>query len=140
MDTFYANTLRNSEILAGHDVNANVGISLPMFNDVLGPNGIRNRDTKGKDILFLIKAQKMKLLLSYFTHTCYTTSKLFAVRNSPHMLDNFICSESLFKQVRNCKDSNIGVRSDHLSVIVCFKNMAIKFKVKGKVNKIFGWK
>ena len=32
--------------------------------------------------------------------------------------------------MRDCKVSNIGARSDHLAVIVCFKIMAIKFKVK----------
>ena len=75
LDTFYANAPRNSEILAGQDINANVGISSPMFNDVLGPNGIRNRNSKGKDLLFLIKARKLKVLLSYFTQNCYTTWK-----------------------------------------------------------------
>ena len=128
------------EILAGQDINPNVGISSPMFNDVLGPNKIRNRNGKGKDLLFLIKSPKLKVLLSYFTHNCYTTWKSFAVRNSPHMLDNFICSESFFKRVRDCKVSNIGVRGDHLAVIVCFKITAIKFKVKGKINKIIYWK
>ena len=63
LDTFYTNAPRNSGILAGQDINANVGISSPMFNDVLGPNGIRNRNAKGKDLLFLIKAQKLKVLL-----------------------------------------------------------------------------
>ena len=129
LDTFYTNSPRNSEILSGQDINANIGISLPMFNDVLGPNGIRNRNPKGKYLLFLIKPQKLKVLLSYLTHNCYTTWKSFAVGNSSHMLDNFICSESFFKCVRDCKVSNIGVRSDHLAVIVSFKITAIKFKV-----------
>ena len=111
-----------------------------MFNDVLGPNGIINRNAKGKYFLFLIKAQKLKLLLSYFTHNCYTTWKSFAVGNSPHMLEKFICSDSFFKRVRDCKVSNIGVRSDHSEVIVSFKITAIKFKVKEKINKIIDWK
>ena len=64
LDTFYTNAPRNSEIIAGQDINANVGISSPMFNDVLGPNGIIKRNAKGKDLLFLIKAQKLKVLLS----------------------------------------------------------------------------
>ena len=132
MDTFYTNAPRNSEIIAGQDINANVGISSPMFNGVLGPNGIRNRNEKRKDLLFLIKAQKLKVLLSYFTHNCYTTWKSFAIENSPHMLDNFICSETFLKRVHNCKVSNIGVRSDHSAVIVSFRITAIKFKVKEK--------
>ena len=136
MDTFYANAPRKSEILAGQDINANVGISSLMFNDVLGPNRIINRNAKGKDLLFLIKARKLKVLLSYFTHKCYTTWKSFTVGNSPHMLDNFICSESFFKRVRECKVNNIGVRSDHLAVIVSLRTTAIKFKVKEKINKI----
>ena len=113
-------------------MNANVGISSPMFNDVLGPNRISNRNSKGKALLFFIKARKLKVLLSYFTHNCYTTRKSFAVGNSPHMLENYICSESFFKRVHDCKVSNIGVRSDHSAVIVCFKITVIKFKVKEK--------
>ena len=56
------------------------------------------------------------------------------------MLENFICSESFLKRVRDCKVSNIGVRSDHSAVIVSFKITAIKFKVKEKINKIIDWK
>ena len=130
LDKFYANAPRNSEILAGQDINANVGISSPMFNGVLGENGIINRNAKVKNLLFLVKAQKLKVLPSYFTHKCYTTWKSFAVGNSPHMLENFICSESFFKLVRYCKVSNIGVRSDHLAVIFCFKITEIKLEVK----------
>ena len=81
LDIFYANALQNSEILAGQDINANVGIASPMINEVLGPNVIMNRNVKGKDMLFLIKSQKLKLLLSYFTHKCYTTRKSLAVGN-----------------------------------------------------------
>ena len=40
----------------------------------------------------------------------------------------------------DCKVSNIGVRSDHSAVIVSFRITAIKFKVKGKINKIIDWK
>ena len=65
---------------------------------------------------------------------------MFAFGNSPHMLDNFICSESLFKRVRDCKVSNMGVRSDHSAVMVCFKITVIKFKAKEKINKMIDWK
>ena len=64
MDIFYANAPRNSEILAGQDINANVGISSPLFNDVLESNGIINRNAKGKYLLLLIKSRKLKVLLS----------------------------------------------------------------------------
>ena len=130
LDVFYANAPQNLEFLARQDINANVGISSPMFNEVFGPNGIINRNAKGKGLLFLIKARKLKVLMSYFTPKCYTTWKLIAVGNSPHMLDNFICSESFFKLVCDCKLSSIGARSDHLAVIVCFKITAIGFKDK----------
>ena len=42
--------------------------------------------------------------------------------------------------MHDCKVSNIGVRSDHSAVIVSFRITAIKFKVKGKINKIIYWK
>ena len=56
------------------------------------------------------------------------------------MLDNFICSESFFKRMGGCKVSNLGVRSDHLAVIVSFRITSIKFKVKEKINKVIDWK
>ena len=52
------------------------------------------------------------------------------------MLDNFICSESFLKCVRNFKVRNIGVIIDLSAVIVCFKSTAIQFKVKEKINRI----
>ena len=42
--------------------------------------------------------------------------------------------------MRDCKVSNLGVRSDHSEVIVSFRIIAIKFKVKEKINKVIDWK
>ena len=52
------------------------------------------------------------------------------------MLDNFICSEILFKTRARLQSKQHWVRSDHSAVIVCFKITAIKFKAREKINKI----
>ena len=49
---FYNAINRNAKHLAGQDVNSSIGIWSKMFRDVIGPNGINNRNAKGKDLLF----------------------------------------------------------------------------------------
>ena len=64
-----------------------------MLSDVLGPNGIDNRNAKGKDFLFLLGANKFRLFLSYFKHDNYVTWGSFNTGKTTHMLDNFICAK-----------------------------------------------
>ena len=79
LESFFTARPRNSELLIGADVNCNVGIRTgPMFRDVLGANGINNRNNKGKDLLFLIKSFNLKILLTYFRHTNYITYRTFS--------------------------------------------------------------
>ena len=104
-----------------------------MFRDVIGPNGIDNRNARGKDLLFLINIIKFRVLLTYFRHNNYTTYRSFNYTRYPNTLDNFICSRPLFRQVKYCKVVNIGMRSDHTSILTSFKITAIKFKVKEKL-------
>ena len=55
------------------------------------------------------------------------------------MLDNFIFSQPLFRQVKDCKVVNIGMRSDHKVIISSFKLTAIKFKVNEKIVAHIEW-
>ena len=90
--SFYNAIPRNAELLAGQDVNSNIGVRSKMFRDVIGPNRIDNRNAEGKELLFLLNSNKFRVLLNYFRHDSYTTWRSFNSTRSPHMLDNFICS------------------------------------------------
>ena len=140
LDAFYGRAPRNAEILSGQDINANAGVATVRFRDVIGPNGINNRNVKGKDFLFLLKSNKLKLLLTFFKHRNYITYRSFNQLRTPHMLDNFVCSEKFFKRVKDCKVVSTGVRSDHSAIQVTFKLTSIKFKVNAKKHVIIDWK
>ena len=99
LDSFLTNRPRNLELLLGADVNSNVGIQSTMFQDVIGPNGLSNRNLKGKDLLYLLKSNQCKILLSYYTHNNYITYRTFRESKYQHMLDNFICSDKFLKRV-----------------------------------------
>ena len=58
----------NSEPLAGQDVNSNIGVRSKMFRNVIGTNGIDNRNAKSKDLLFLLSIIKFRVLLTYTLH------------------------------------------------------------------------
>ena len=85
LDSFLTNRPRNSELLLGEDVNCNVGIWLTMFWYVVGPHVLSNRNLKGKDLLYLLKSNQFKILLSYYTHDNYVTYRNFSASKSPHM-------------------------------------------------------
>ena len=97
------NSPQNSELLLGADVDCNVGTRSTMFQDVIDPNGLSNRNLKGKDLLYLLKPNQFKILLSYYKHNNYVTYRKFSASKSPHMLDNFICCDKFFKRVTDCK-------------------------------------
>ena len=80
------------------------------------------------------------MLLTYFRHKNYTTWQSFNSTRSPHMLDNFICSRPFFRQVKDCKVVNIGMRSDHTEILTSFKLTAIKFKANEKISAHIEWK
>ena len=76
-----------------------MGTRSEIFSDVLGPNGIDNRNAKGKDFLFLLGYNIFRLLLLYFKHDNYVTWRSFNTDKNPHMLDNFIFTKPFFRQV-----------------------------------------
>ena len=90
--SFYTAIPRNAKLLSGQDVNSNIGVRSKMFRDVIGKNGINNRNAKGKDLLFLLNNIKFRVLLTYFRRDNYTTWRSFNSTKSPHILDNFNCS------------------------------------------------
>ena len=139
LDSFYTKILRNAELLSGQDINLDMGTQSEMLSDVLGPNGIDNRNSKGNDFLFLLRYNKFRLLLTYFNHDNSVTWQSFNANKNPHMLDDFICAESLFCRVRNCIEIDKVTHSYHSAVQVKFWKNDIEFKVKGNAKVKFYW-
>ena len=80
------------------------------------------------------------MLLTYFRYDNYTTWRSFNSTRSPHMLYNFICSRSFFRQVKYWKVINIKMRSDHKAILTSLKLTAIIFKVNEKIVAHINWK
>ena len=98
---FYNAIPWNAELLSVQDVDYNIGIRSNVFRDVIGTNGIYNRNAKGKDLLFLLNSIKLRVLLIYFRHDNYTIWRYFKSTRSPHILDNFICYRPFFRRVKD---------------------------------------
>ena len=64
LESFYNAIPWNAKLLDVQDVNSNIGIRSKMFRDVIRPNGIDNRNAKGKDLLFLLNSIKFRVLLT----------------------------------------------------------------------------
>ena len=56
------------------------------------------------------------------------------------MIDNFICSQTLFRWVKGYELVNIGMRRDHKEILTIFKLTSIKFKVNENVVAHIDWK
>ena len=113
LDRFITSRPHNLEVLLGADVNCNTGIRILMFKDTLGLHGIRNRNLKGKDLLYILKSNNLKIILTYFQHVNYCIYRSFNIGKTPHMFDNFICCNIFFKRVTYCKTVGSGIKSYH---------------------------
>ena len=68
LESFYNDIHWNTELLSGQDINSNIGIRSKMFCNVIGPNGLDNRNAKCKELLFLLNIIIFRVLLTYFRH------------------------------------------------------------------------
>ena len=139
LDSFLTNRPRNSEIILGSDVNCNFEIRSTMFQDLIGPNGLINRNLKGNDLLYILKSNQFKILLSYYMHNNYVTYRNFSASKIPHMLDNFICCDKFFKWVTDCKVVTTGARSNHYPIREKFKLTAIKLNIPKEDMIVVDW-
>ena len=96
-----------------------------MFQDVLQQQVPDYHNIKGKDLTFLLKIKCFRLLLTYFKHMNYTTWRSFNYTRYPHMSENFICSQTLFRQVKDFKVVNIEIHSDHTDILTTFNTTLI---------------
>ena len=80
------------------------------------------------------------MLQTYFRHNNHINWRSFNYTRSPHMLDNFICSQPFFCQAKDFKLVNTGIRSGHTAILTSFKITPIKFKLTEKVVAQIDWK
>ena len=52
LESFYNAIPRNAELLSAQDVKYSIGVRSKMFRNVIGPNGIDNRNAKVKYLIF----------------------------------------------------------------------------------------
>ena len=138
--SFYNAIPGNSKLLASQATNSNICVRSKMFYGEIKTNEIDNRNAKVIQLLFLLNSIKLRLLLTYFRHSNYTTWRSFKFTIYSQMLDNFICSRPFFFRVKDRKVVNIGMRSDPTAIIATFKIPAIKLKVTEKVVAQINWK
>ena len=84
-----------------------------MFSDVGGPNGIKNLNMKQKYVLYLLKTNNFKIVLSYFTHTNYVTYQSFNSSKTPHMYNNHISCSKYFCRIQDCNLTKYGAKSSY---------------------------
>ena len=101
----------------GADINCNFGMMSKRLINTLGPQGINNRNIKGRELLYLCKTNNVKILLSHYKNNIYITYRSYNNKNSAHMLDNFVYCDQLFKRISDCKVIKFVVRSDHTAII-----------------------
>jgi hypothetical protein len=102
-----------SNIILGHDINANVGTNANSgknFRDTIGPFGIENRNKKVTSLLNLMPSLNLKITNSFFnprpsrhtTTSTHTTWRNTSTSKSQHMLDVFLFLSTIFKRVQGC--------------------------------------
>ena len=85
LSLFYELIITNTEMISGQDMNANIGIRLPIYLDAIGPHGILNYNINGKHLLNLLKSIKMIVANSWFPQKNYTTWRSFSEKKSEHV-------------------------------------------------------
>ena len=107
---------RNSNLIIGADINANVGHrDCDEFKAVLGPHGPSRRNTRGSNLLSLYLSHELRIENTFFeanNHTTFTNIK----DGAESMIDIFACAKTLHCRVRHCRTIEYGIESDHTAV------------------------
>ena len=93
---------------------------------MLRHQGLDNFNLIGKYLLFLLKSNKFRVLITYFKHINYTICKSFNSTISPHMLENLSATDHSFVRLKTEKVVNIGMCNDHTAILTTFKITVIK--------------
>ncbi len=137
----------NTQIIIGRDVNAQMGIrTCNEHMQVLGPYGIPQSNARGKNLIHVLAAHKLRIENTFFNHReeDYTTYASIPTEHHPNkvpsMHDVFACSQSYHKCIHDCKMVLHGVASDHQAVCLKVALSSVKFKAHGAMNQgVINW-
>ncbi len=112
----------DTNIILGHDINANVGTSSnngQHLKETIGTYGIENKNKEGISLINLMASLSMKITNSFFNPrpsdldatTTHTTWRNPNASKSQHMLDVFSCSNTFFNRVQGCNPTKKAQRS-----------------------------
>ena len=74
---FFKAKPHNTETLIGAYVNCNLIIRTPMLCGTIWPHELDSQNQKRKDLLYLLRSNNFKIILSYFNHKNYITYRSF---------------------------------------------------------------
>jgi hypothetical protein len=130
----------------GADVNANIGkfneLQSREFQSTLGPHGFLKRNSRGKGLLTVYLAHRLRVMNTFFESRANGPGYGTWTSNQPtstglpesHMLDLIVCSTTLHKRVKNCQVTNDGADSDHQAVRMQLNLTSVKYKEKASLD------
>ncbi len=134
--------LPETNIILGHNINANVGTSANSrqhLKEMIGAYGIENRNKKGTPLINLMASLNMKITKSFNPRTSnfnattmHTTWRNPNASKSQHMLDVFLCFNNFFNRVQGCNPTRKDAESDHMVVVLKIHINKLAFKMKDK--------
>jgi exonuclease III len=128
LDTLLSKLPPNNKIIMGADINANIGrldeLQSSEFHSTLGPYGFTKRNSKGKGLLTVYLAHRLRVMNTFFEGKANGPGYGTWSNNRPtstgqaesHMLDLIVCSTMLHKHIQNCQVAIDGVDSNHRAV------------------------
>ncbi len=134
-DSVLADINLNTQIIVGSDINACIGTrTSDEHNQVLGPYGIARSNTRGENLVHILGSNDVRVGNMFFNHTQedYVTYTSIPTPSHPNgiqsMHDIFACSQSLHKQIHDCKAVPHGAVSDRKAVRLSLMLTLIKFR------------
>jgi len=126
----------STQIIIGSNINAHIGTrSCEEHKHVLGPFGVLH--VLGSHNLRVENTFFQHRLEEYATYTSIPTG--FHPHSVPSMHEIFTCSQSLHKQVKDCKWVLHGAASNHQAVQLCLTLLSIKFKAHAISHGDIDW-
>jgi hypothetical protein len=128
------------------NINAQIGTcTCADHANVISPHGIEQSNARGENLLHVLESHRLRVENAFFKHRTeeYVThtslpDSLYP-KGVPSMHDNFACSQSLHKRIRECKAILDGVESDHPAVQLKIMLVSIKFKSRIVLRGTIDW-
>ena len=114
LDTLISKLPPNNKIIMGTDINANIGrldeLQTSKFHSTLGPYGFSKCNSKGKGLLTVYLAHRLRVMNTFFEgkangpgYGTWSSNRPTSMGQAEsHMLDLIVCSTMLHKRVQNC--------------------------------------